>query len=426
MESNINYYGNNYILSLKNLGHHDDNHSLQKEIAFCQDISGSMSCGVNTSNILTSKLELCKASQLFVVKNLVGHKFGLVVFDHQVTDLINLDTINDVSNINSIIKSIDTGGSTNLNEGILSSLELFKDSSNETIKYLFVFTDGIPNYGETSSSKIISNIVDKLKKLPTGIKIIFLGYGDDCDRNLLHLCANETGGCFYYIDSGDKIAEIIGEELGDAFRVRQQNIKISYDPTEIYFKNNNLGDLLLNEEKHIEFRVLSNNTNPSIILSFTECSSGLEISRKIDISKKILNPHLVAEKIFTNKITDILDNISNLSQKEQRDDITSIILEIKDQDMEFSNNFNLLVSKLSDIVNQKSFDNRLIRNMSVNIKRQRGGIFSSQFTKQMRSHSSCFVDELLKTQSDSIKTLKSKSLPILGLKRQDSLHFIIN
>merc|ERR1712224_376371 len=124
------------------------------EIAIALDVSGSMR---------GEKLQLCQDTLELISKYLLKKdKISVTTFDTNVKQVFKLSamTAQNKQNLESVIKKVKAGSSTNLSGGLLDAISVLKKSGakGSVVKACILLTDGHANHGIHDMSKL-ANIV---------------------------------------------------------------------------------------------------------------------------------------------------------------------------------------------------------------------------------------------------------------------------
>lgn len=399
---------NNYlVLTIKaKLEDNDPTSLIDIETVISQDISGSMGSYVHSKNFNATKIKLCKETHKFVTRQLLGQKFGVVAFDDRVEIISKLKTVNNLIEINSLIDSMNFRGSTDLHSGIISGLDQFKDSSADSVKYLFVFTDGKTNHGITSTLEIVQDVKNKLEQLPKGIKLILMGYGSDSDMDLLDAIAEASQGNVHCLTNPNDIPCVIGEELGCAMQTRFNCINLDFNQDKLKYLGQNqikenklvLGELLAGEEKHYLFQLKNdgdvNGEEDKLFynLEAFDCHTK-ETHLYGDFSKIKEDENLINQVMWVDKVGNLLSQIQLSTPDIINEQLDNAIIEIQ----KLSSKNHIIEKLLETLKNAKIQSQNImapavLRSMSDSVHKQRGGEFSTPYVKNMRSCSSSFVE----------------------------------
>ena len=167
---------------------------LPKSVVFVIDISGSMS---GTKIVQTRQAMHAILSQLRP-----GDLFNIVLFNNAVsqwkTDAVQV-TNGNIQDAKAFVDDrVRAGGSTNINDALLTALKLLKNTANQQssaiagkVPMVLFLTDGQPTAGETSPSLIRTNI---LRANVIEASIFSLGFGFNLDFDFLRALSAENGG----------------------------------------------------------------------------------------------------------------------------------------------------------------------------------------------------------------------------------------
>lgn len=134
------------------------------------DTSGSMSGSLNEAKL--GAIAFAKQAQQG------GHAVGLISFDSSARHVSTPQRV--ITPLESAVKSLEIGGSTNLTEALTMAASKLCDSAAERV--IYVVTDGMPDSPETAL-----NVAEKAKR--QGITIMTLGT-DGADKNYLSQLAS--------------------------------------------------------------------------------------------------------------------------------------------------------------------------------------------------------------------------------------------
>ncbi|XP_029645020.1 inter-alpha-trypsin inhibitor heavy chain H4-like [Octopus sinensis] len=195
--------------------------SLQKKIVFMLDVSGSMS---------GRKLKQLKKAMTGILHSLKQalDTFMIGIFSSGIDWMTDGFLPASKENINVALNYIDrlsTGGGTNINEALLTSLNKFDNlKSSETKNLIFFLTDGQPTDGVVDWFTIIKNVA----KANSDTSIFTLGFGENSDMNFLKQLAGANGGfsrkIYVAADSRMQILNLYQE----ISRILLKNIDIVY------------------------------------------------------------------------------------------------------------------------------------------------------------------------------------------------------
>ncbi len=174
--------------------------SMPKDIIFVLDKSGSMS-GEKIAQLKDAFSEII--GQLPEQDN-----FNIILFDSAITvyrdELLPASEGNKADAV-SYINSIEAGGSTNINDAMITALNMF-ETSETRVPIIVMLTDGLPTSGITNTMAIRQNV---LNNNTAGVSIFCLGFGFDVDFDFLKAMALENGGIAIRIYEGQDAGEQI-------------------------------------------------------------------------------------------------------------------------------------------------------------------------------------------------------------------------
>lgn len=198
----------------------------------CIDLSGSME---------GKKVEQLRSSLQALVRNLTPQDtLGIVAFSTTAWDIckpMKCDAAGK-KKLDDAIVGIRTHSSTNLSGGVADAVVMLQgmDTNNEdAIQRILLMTDGMPTAGVTEKDGLLGFIG---KCCPSNISISTFGYGSGdgvqdqyggFDPVLLDEIAKLCRGNFYHISGPEKVAEILGAELGGLVSVAAQTIRITLE-----------------------------------------------------------------------------------------------------------------------------------------------------------------------------------------------------
>ncbi|WP_186445914.1 vWA domain-containing protein [Paenibacillus cremeus] len=280
-------------------------------ISLVLDRSGSMS---------GAPLAFSKKACQYVIDQMVSDDtLSIVVFDDEVTTVLQPQNIMHKDLMKQRIESIQTGGSTNLSGGLLQGIQYVLKSKREgSINRVILLSDGHANQGITDPLKLQS-IVKEFQGM--GVGVTTMGVGDGFDEELMEGIADSGGGNFYFIEKPEDVPGIFSKELTGLLSVIAQNVQLTIKPTEaasithIYGYNAEeserglmltLGDVFAQETKSVLIEL-------SLFPYAVGKGRALELQWDfVDVTEevKICTMQYAIEANFTNDI-DLINNSSN-------------------------------------------------------------------------------------------------------------------
>lgn len=167
------------------------------DLAFVIDTSGSMSS--NDRNKYRVKL-----AEHFINKKEAEDKMALIGFSGSSSVYQGL-TADKESLLANIHKLGTSSGGTHISAGIDSAIQQLKNSKDRN-KKIILLTDGEGTFYDSSLEQAKSE----------NIKIYTIGLGTNYNKTLLEKIANETGGKYYHVKTGEEIGDITDDIHGEA------------------------------------------------------------------------------------------------------------------------------------------------------------------------------------------------------------------
>ena len=192
---------------------------LPLNLALVLDRSGSMH---------GEPLEYVKESVSFVVDQVASCDFlSIITFDQDVDVICPSQNVANKDGLKKVIKSISSGGSTNLSGGFLRGYrEVLKESKPGKVNRILLLTDGEANVGITEPSLL----ADKAKGMAEkGVSVSTVGVGAVFNEDLLMTLAEAGQGHYYYVSNPDEIPKVFADELEGLLSVIAQAISISME-----------------------------------------------------------------------------------------------------------------------------------------------------------------------------------------------------
>ncbi|MDQ3448668.1 MAG: VWA domain-containing protein [Chloroflexota bacterium] len=194
-------------------------------LAFVLDRSGSMG---------GSKIELARQAIRDALARLDDRdRFALIAYDDVVDIVTEATPATAEAKAGALerLARIDARGSTNLSEGWLRGCEqVALGLAADAISRCLLLTDGLANVGIRDPEALRAHAAEIRAR---GVSTTTFGVGADFDELLLQSMADAGGGHFYYIDSAQKITDIITSEVGEALEVVARNAAIAAHTPEV-------------------------------------------------------------------------------------------------------------------------------------------------------------------------------------------------
>jgi len=199
----------------------EDKERIPLNISLVIDRSGSMAS--------ERKLDYVKNAAEFVVNNLgVDDILSLVTYESSVQTPIKAQNANRKEFFLQTIRSITSGGSTNLSGGMIEGyIQTHKNRRTGPVNRVLLLSDGLANRGITDP-RILQDICRE--RVSRGISISTFGVGANYNEDLMLGLAEYGSGNYYFIDTPEKIPAIFSQELKGLLAVTAQNVKLEIEP----------------------------------------------------------------------------------------------------------------------------------------------------------------------------------------------------
>lgn len=179
----------------------------------------------------TNKLTRVKSALLTLVSQLrTTDVLSIVVFDSEAQVLLPAQRLSEGSGIQSLIRGIQPGSTTNLNAGlVLGYQEALKHYSKAATNRVILLTDGIANQGVTEPERIAQG---SLSFNDRGIDLSTIGVGLDLNKDLLRTLAKSGRGLFHFVANSADIEKVFVKELQSLISpvASEPNLEIEYSP----------------------------------------------------------------------------------------------------------------------------------------------------------------------------------------------------
>jgi len=196
-------------------------------LVFLLDVSGSMSDA--------NKLGLLKSSIKMMAKDLTEtDRVSIVVYAGASGVVMEPTAGNDYRAINSALKKLKAGGSTNGEAGIELAYSMAEKSmSSGSINRIILATDGDFNVGINDIDKL-KNLIENKRK--SGIALTTLGFGTgNYNDHLMEQLSNVGNGTYAYIDTLNEARKVLSEELTSTLLTIAKDVKIQieFNPAQV-------------------------------------------------------------------------------------------------------------------------------------------------------------------------------------------------
>jgi len=186
-------------------------------LAVVLDRSGSMAD--------EGKIEYAKKAVRSLIDQLQeGDYFSFVIYDDVVQVVRESKRVRDKRDLRNLLDEVYPRGATNLGGGLVAGLEqVERHRDREFLNRVILLSDGLANRGITSPHE--------LRRIAQGyrsksISVTMMGVGLDYNENLMMGLSQSGGGNYYFIESPNSLASILGKELRSVSSIVAQNASI--------------------------------------------------------------------------------------------------------------------------------------------------------------------------------------------------------
>jgi Ca-activated chloride channel family protein len=164
------------------------------------DVSGSMSATDETEK---TRLEWAKDALVQTIDELdEDDVLSIVTFDTTSQVLLQPAPVRDKARLVTMVQSLATRGSTNLEAGLRDGFELVSDNVDRLRNHehrVILISDAGLNTGVTDESALTRLVTDYAGE---GIGLTALGLGENFNQSLVHGIANSRGGNYLFVQTG--------------------------------------------------------------------------------------------------------------------------------------------------------------------------------------------------------------------------------
>jgi len=160
-----------------------------------------------------NKLEKTKEAMIaFVQKLRAQDRVSIVTFDHVATVVLEAQSAGNLKVIESVIKNIRLGGSTNMYDGIrMSYEETLKNYKADQTNRIIVLTDAMTNTGVVDPEEMITKSEKYHKDYE--IDFVMIGVGVDFNYALTRQIADNGKNQIHFIHNSDDIKKVFIDEV---------------------------------------------------------------------------------------------------------------------------------------------------------------------------------------------------------------------
>ncbi|XP_008283655.1 inter-alpha-trypsin inhibitor heavy chain H3-like isoform X2 [Stegastes partitus] len=240
-----------------------------KNVVFVIDRSGSMS---------GTKIEQTRDAMVAILKDLHEEDhFAIIPFDtDSVTwkDFLRKATEQNVSEAIRYVSRLRERGGTNINAAVLRAVTMLKSEREKnkvperSADMIILLTDGMPNIGESNTSKIQSNVHTAIGG---NMSLFCLGFGNDVDYTFLDVMSKQNKGLARRIfAASDAVVQLKGfyEEVSSPLLLE---VKLRYPDNTVDFLTKNYHSQLFNgSEIVVAGRLSDNNVDNFLVEVFAQ------------------------------------------------------------------------------------------------------------------------------------------------------------
>lgn len=232
LNNEIDSMGKGYFMFVAEPDPGESTQTLHKNFVLVVDKSGSMSGGSGTNS---NKMKDAQQTAHFIVDNLnEGDYFNIISFDNTIGMLSNgLIPFTSENNIaaHSYIDKLTADGGTNISGALADALSLFTVPDENFVNIIIFFTDGEATAGITSTATLVEYVNQRNGE--KNVQIFPFGIGNDVNKQLLGLLADDNNGVVEFLENSDII-----EKITDFYNTIRNpvliNATVEFDPDIIY------------------------------------------------------------------------------------------------------------------------------------------------------------------------------------------------
>ncbi|WP_162802289.1 vWA domain-containing protein [Ornithinimicrobium murale] len=193
-------------------------------ITFVIDTSGSMD--------IRERLGLVQASLALLVQSLnEDDTIAIVTYGDDAEPVLEPTPVADRDTIIQAIDDLRSGGSTNMEAGLLMGYEQTREAHVEDgVNVVVLASDGVANVGTTDGSALAAEIAGAGEE---GIHLVTVGYGmGNYNDTLMEQLANQGDGFYAYLDTFEEAEQLFVEDLTQTLTVvaRDAKSQVEFDP----------------------------------------------------------------------------------------------------------------------------------------------------------------------------------------------------
>jgi Ca-activated chloride channel family protein len=195
-------------------------------LTFVVDVSGSMA--------EPGRLDLVQDALHTLVDQLRDtDSVALVAYDDRATVLRDMTRVRSRSALHDAIDELETGGSTNLEDGLVTGYRVARDgfvagATNRVI----LLSDGLANVGSTKADPILEQIREEAAKK---ITLLGVGVGSQYGDALMERLADQGDGFVTYVSEREQARRLFVSQLPATLtlRARDAKVQVTFDPSTV-------------------------------------------------------------------------------------------------------------------------------------------------------------------------------------------------
>jgi Ca-activated chloride channel homolog len=195
-------------------------------LTFVVDVSGSMS--------EPGRLDLVQDALHTLVDQLRDtDSVAIVAYQSRARVLREMTPVRSRSVLHAAIDDLEAGGSTNLEEGLVTGYRVAREGfAAGATNRVVLLSDGLANVGNTSADPILSQIREEAAKK---ISLLGVGVGSDYGDALMQRLADEGDGFVTYVSEREQARRLFVYQLPAtlAVRARDAKVQVTFDPSTV-------------------------------------------------------------------------------------------------------------------------------------------------------------------------------------------------
>jgi len=192
-------------------------------LTFVIDVSGSMS--------EPGRLDLVRDALHTLVDQLRdSDRVAIVAYESDARVLRTMTPVRNRSALHRAIDDLEAGGSTNLEEGLVTGYRVARDGFvRDATNRVILLSDGLANVGNTTAEPILRQIREESAKK---IALLGVGVGSEYGDQLMERLADEGDGFVTYVSDREQARQLFVHRLPATLTVRalDAKVQVTFDP----------------------------------------------------------------------------------------------------------------------------------------------------------------------------------------------------